>query len=161
MKYFVAVFVTAVLVFLGATIFYKGIPKFPQFSKDSVTTESTPTPTDNTFETPQASPSASPLVDDPATVAAAIKIALVAEHGSGAELMDVTVSKIEGNYAKGMASEEGGGGLWFGAKVNGVWKLVFDGNGVISCEEISPYPDFPKDLIPSCWDMTTDKLVTR
>jgi len=73
----------------------------------------------------------------------------------------VTVSKVEGNYAKGMVGGTGGGGLWFAAKVNGVWKLVWAGNGVIFCSDLTAYPAFPKDLIPDCWDTSTNKDVTR
>ncbi len=40
MKYFIAVFVTAILVFLGATIYYKGLPSYPSYNKNVVSTES-------------------------------------------------------------------------------------------------------------------------
>ena len=40
MKYFVAIFVTAILVFLGATIYYKGFPVFPSYNKNQVSTDS-------------------------------------------------------------------------------------------------------------------------
>lgn len=40
MKYFIAVFVTAVLVFLAATVYYKGLPTFPNYNKGAVSTQS-------------------------------------------------------------------------------------------------------------------------
>lgn len=40
MKYGIAIFVTAVLVFLGATIYYKGLPTFPSYNKNAVSTQS-------------------------------------------------------------------------------------------------------------------------
>lgn len=119
----------------------------------SVTAAPTPTP----------APSAvmvSPTVDETAMLIAAIKAGLVAEHGSDAVNMTITVSKIVGNFAQGGASAEGGGGMWFAAKVGGVWKLAWDGNGTISCTSINPY-NFPVSMIPECWNDATQKSVTR
>lgn len=51
MKYIIAIFVTAVLVFLGATVYYKGIPTFPEYNPKPFATQDepletvTPTPT--------------------------------------------------------------------------------------------------------------------
>jgi hypothetical protein len=73
----------------------------------------------------------------------------------------ITVSKIDGSYAKGTASDDGGGGMWFAAKVGDVWKLVWDGNGVIQCSDLSAYPSFPSSMIPECWDDATQKTVKR
>lgn len=100
-------------------------------------------------------------VDENKVLINAIRAGLIAEHGADAGNMTITISKVEGNYAKGMASEQGGGGIWFAAKVNGTWKLVWDGNGQINCSDITPYPAFPKDLIPECWDNASNKLVIR
>jgi hypothetical protein len=105
--------------------------------------------------------SPTPVVDETETLKAAIKAALIAEHGPNAENMEITVSKIEGDFAKGMASEQGGGGLWFAAKEGKEWKLVYDGNGTINCSLLTQYPDFPISLIPDCWDEGTNKLITR
>jgi hypothetical protein len=77
--------------------------------------------------------------------------------------VELNISKIEGDFAKGDAAfkDEMGGGLWFAAKVNGAWKIVYDGNGIITCDMLTNYQDFPKDLIPNCYDLQTDKLLTR
>lgn len=40
MKYFVTVFVTAIIVFLSATIYYKGFPVFPDYNKSGIATQS-------------------------------------------------------------------------------------------------------------------------
>jgi len=152
MKYFIAVFVTAVIVFLGATIYYKGLPSFPSYNKTPVSTEST-----SVVETP----SPLPVVDESADIITVIKAALIKKHGTDAGLLNITTSKIEGDYAQGGASGQGGGGMWFAAKVSGIWKLVWDGNGQINCSEIAPYPQFPADMIPECWDTVTQKIVTR
>jgi len=155
MKYFIAIFVTAVLVFLGATVYYKGLPNFSTPTGVSVVTQETVlTPAPTVLPTP------SPA-DESATIVAVIKAALVAKHGPDAASLNITVSKVEGDYAQGGASAQGGGGMWFAAKVGGVWKLVWDGNGQINCSDLLPYPAFPKDMIPECWDTATNKVVTR
>lgn len=68
-----------------------------------------------------------------------------------------------GSYAKGsvLLKEEGGGGIWFGAKVNDVWQLVYDGNGIIPCSDLKQYPDFPSSLIPQCFDDNINMLINR
>lgn len=124
------------------------------------------TATLTTPNTPVLTPALTPSVtstpaDDTATLIAAIKKALVAKHGPDAESITVTVSKAEGNYAKGMASATGGGGIWFASRVAGVWKLVWDGNGIIDCSDVAPYPDFPVSMIPECFNGATQKMVTR
>jgi hypothetical protein len=52
MKYFIAILVTAVLVFLGATVYYKGLPTFPSYSKNPVSTESATLATVEAVPTP-------------------------------------------------------------------------------------------------------------
>lgn len=123
---------------------------------------SSPQPTSSVVEatvTPTAIPTATP--DQSEILKTVIKQALVAKHGSSANELTITVSKIEGGYASGGASASAGGGMWFAAKVNGSWKLVWDGNGTISCNDIAPYPQFPTDMIPECWNETTQKIVKR
>jgi hypothetical protein len=152
MKYFVAVFTTAVLVFVGATIYYKGLPNFPTFNKNLVSTQS---------GVPVVSNEVAPEVDETSIVKAAMRDALIAKHGTQSATLNIIVSKIEGNYAQGGASAQGGGAMWFAAKTSGVWKLVWDGNGQINCSDIAPYPDLPISMIPECWNESTSKIVVR
>ena len=119
------------------------------------------TPTVVSSLTPTIIPSPTATVDETLALIKAVKAALVVEHGPGAASLDVTVSKIDGNYAEGAASAQGGGAMWFAAKVNGVWKLVWDGNGQIDCSSLIAYPSFPTDMIPECWNSATNTLVTR
>jgi hypothetical protein len=130
----------------------------------SVTAAPSPSPTPQpTADQPLAgTPSAATVtpVDETATLIAAVKAGLVAEHGPDAASMTITVSKIQGNFAQGGASAQGGGGMWFAAKVGGVWKLAWDGNGTISCTSIDPY-NFPVSMIPECWNDATGKIITR
>ncbi len=153
MKYIVTVFITAIIVFLGATIYYKGLPNFVTPQGVSVTsTESAVIATSKPIATPEA---------DKELISQAIKIALIKKYGTNASDMEVTVSEVDGEYAKGMVTEEGGGGMWFAARLNGTWTLVWDGNGIITCDDISPFPKFPAKMIPECWDTSTQKLITR
>ncbi len=109
--------------------------------------------------TPSPKPAAS--VDETGTLVAAVKAGLVAEHGADAASMAITVSTLSSDYAKGMASAGAGGGIWFAAKTGGSWHLVWDGNGIIDCTALVPYPTFPTSLIPECYNTATQKLVTR
>ncbi|MCR4326900.1 MAG: hypothetical protein NUV52_04585 [Candidatus Roizmanbacteria bacterium] len=103
-----------------------------------------------------------PTVDEEALVITAVREAIIAKSSSIVESLDVTVSQIDGNYAKGSVSDQGGGGMWFAAKADdGTWKLVWDGNGVILCSDLTLYPDFPTSMIPGCYDESTQDTVTR
>jgi len=114
-----------------------------------------------TWEEPCSVATNTPTVDETTTLITAVKQAIIAEHGSDANTLSYTVSKITGDYAQGGASAQGGGAMWFAAKVNGAWKLVWDGNGVILCKDIASYPDFPKSMIPECYNNVTNKNITR
>jgi hypothetical protein len=102
-----------------------------------------------------------PTIDETQNLINAIKAALHKKYPNATSSLNVTVSKIEGEYAKGMVTEQGGGGMWFAAKQNGFWTLVWDGNGVIKCTDVSPFPQFPKDMIPECFDDKIQNTVKR
>jgi hypothetical protein len=114
-----------------------------------------------TTSTPPAKGTPPVTADETDEIKAAVKAAIVAKRGASANELKYTVSKIIGNYAQGGAAAEGGGAMWFAAKVNGTWNLVWDGNGVILCTEISGFPDFPKTMIPECYNDQTNKTVIR
>ncbi|OQA93743.1 MAG: hypothetical protein BWY24_00346 [Microgenomates group bacterium ADurb.Bin219] len=113
------------------------------------------------WEEPCEAVTSAPTIDETEALKTAIKKALVAKHGSSANELKISVSKVVGGYAQGGASGEGGGGMWFGAKVNGQWQLVWDGNGVITCESFGSYPDFPKEMVPECYDEQSGKMKKR
>ncbi len=73
----------------------------------------------------------------------------------------VTVSTNDGKYASGGVRAQGGGGYFFAIKDNGEWIIVADGNGIIPCPALEKYPDYPKTLIPECWDEQNQKNVQR
>lgn len=74
----------------------------------------------------------------------------------------VTISKQDSSHVSGgikFASDIAGG--WFlGAKDNGKWLIVQDGNGTISCQETDPY-DFPVNMVPECWDEVSNEMVKK
>jgi hypothetical protein len=100
-------------------------------------------------------------VDETETIKTIVKQLLVAKHGNTANELTISVSAIQGNYAKGGAGGSGGGGMWFAVKVNGVWKLVWDGNGTIDCDSVNPYPDLPTIWIPECYNAGIGKMIPR
>ena len=102
-----------------------------------------------------------PSTDETSLLKVIIKEALAAKHGSNADSLNISVSQIQADYASGGATDQGGGGMWFAAKVNGAWKLVWDGNGSILCSDLTAYPNFPSSMIPECWNEQTQKLITR
>ncbi len=103
-----------------------------------------------------------PTVDEAAVLENVIQKYIALKHKSDENSFTISVSKIEGNYAQGGVSDEGGGGgMWFAAKEDGVWKLVWDGNGIIQCSIFTLYPNFPTSMIPECYDEATQNLITR
>lgn len=150
--------ITAFILIAGGA-YYMGTKK-PQILETEV---ATPTPTTEVTETrPSVStPTATPTVDERETLKTVIKQQLVVKHGSIANEMTISVSKVSSNYASGGASASGGGGGWFAAKVDGAWKLVWDGNGVILCKDLVAYPEFPREMIPECYNDATGRTVTR
>jgi hypothetical protein len=98
---------------------------------------------------------------DPKVLESQVMTDLVAKRGESVKQLTFSVSKIEGNYAQGGISGQGGGAMWFASNVDGIWKLVWDGNGVILCSDLINYPDFPTTMIPECYDTSTQKNITR
>ncbi len=102
------------------------------------------------------------IIDETEVIKTEIKQALINKHGQNADKLTVTVSKIIDNYSSGGASVVSeGGGMWFAAKENNHWNLVWDGNGIILCQDLVSYPDFPSSMIPECYDQKTNKLIKR
>jgi len=102
-----------------------------------------------------------PTVNEADVLKYVIKKYIALKHRSDENSLTLSISKIEGNFAQGGVSDEGGGGMWFAAKEDGVWKLVWDGNGTIDCSILTLYPDFPTSMIPQCWDEAKQDTVAR
>lgn len=164
MKYIVTIVLTALVVGFGAVAYFKGWLPTVTFNKpQAVSVQNTEVinPTPEISPVPSASTSAVVESDDKQTILAAVRLALIAKHGSDFSNLNYSIKKTEGSYASGAVNGTGGGGMWFAAKVNGDWVIVSDGNGVTLCSDLTPYRDFPKDMIPECWNSSTNKIVTR
>ena len=153
------------MVVIGAIIFGAYYLGKNQNEDLPLTTSESSTPTtatDVTEKSPTADkPASAPAPDENTIIVAAVREALVAELGPDANSIEISVSKIQGDFASGYAGGEGGGGMWFVAKVDGKWEYVWGGNGTVSCSDLTPYPDYPADMIPECWDEATQQLVIR
>lgn len=101
---------------------------------------------------------------DTGAIETAVKEQIVAKRGEVARGLEITTQRLEGEYALGSAKDPepmAGGGMWFAALVEDEWKLVWDGNGVVTCAEVAPYPYFPSSMIPECFDETSGEMVVR
>lgn len=166
MKYIATIILTALVVGFGVTAYFRGwLPTVTFYKPQAVSVQNTEilnTPNASTpSPIPSASTSATVKVEDKSTILLAVKAALIAKHGSNFSDMNYMINKVEGNYASGSVSGDGGGGMWFAAKVGEEWKIVSDGNGVTLCSSLLAYPDFPKDMIPECWDEVAKKTINR
>ena len=149
---------TALVVGLGVTAYFKGWLPSITFNKPQAASVQN-IEVSNVVATPVATPT--PSADDNQTILAAVKTALIAKHGSDFSGLNYSINKVEDNYASGAVNGTGGGGMWFAAKVGENWVIVSDGNGTIDCSSLTPYPNFPTDIIPECWNSSTNKLITR
>lgn len=94
-----------------------------------------------------------------------IKQALIKKNNWAKDMsLEVTINKREGIYVSGSVREkntETGGGYFFAVKDEDIWVIVADGNGIISCESVDLYPEYPTSLIPECWDNASQNLIKR
>ena len=93
-----------------------------------------------------------------------IKESLVLKNDWEEDEIEITVLENDGTYAKGEVNPVTpgeGGGIWFAKLVNGEWEIVWDGNGIVNCDDLEEYPDFPATLIPQCIDASTGELTDR
>lgn len=67
-----------------------------------------------------------------------------------AKTLFVNISQETEDHARGNVVFETGapGGIFLAAKINGVWQIVFDGNGQIPCD-LSEYV-FPEEMLSDC-----------
>jgi hypothetical protein len=168
MKYIATIFLTALVVGFGVTAYFKGwLPTVTFYKPQAVSIQNTEILNKEVASTPSpipselASASATVNLESNEAVLLAVKAAMIKKHGEDFFNMNYSLTKVEGNYASGSVSGTGGGGMWFAAKVNNEWKIVYDGNGVIMCNSLLSYPTFPKNMIPECWDASTNGLIKR
>lgn len=101
---------------------------------------------------PTSQPSPTSTIDEAENLETIIKQLLIEKHGSSANNLTITVSKKSNDYAKGGASEQGGGAMWLAAKENGKWIIVFEGNGAPDCQSIKTNYKFPTDMLVNVCD---------
>jgi len=91
-----------------------------------------------------------------------IKELFAQKYSKPIEDVKATISKNDGTYANGgiIFTGEISGAMWLAYKKGENWQIVFDGQGTIPCESIEPY-DFPKGMVPECWDSSLKKLIKR
>jgi hypothetical protein len=79
-----------------------------------------------------------------------IRELLIDKYPKYAKTLTIKMNKETENNARGSVSfvEGEAGGIFLAAKVNGVWQIVYDGNGQIPCT-LSSY-GFPKEMLSDC-----------
>lgn len=64
--------------------------------------------------------------------------------------LEINITEEKGDYARGeIGFKDGFGGIFLAFNNNGHWQIVYDGNGVIPCEQVEEY-DFPEDMAQDC-----------
>lgn len=92
------------------------------------------------------------------------------KYNKDPSLIKIDFTQEAGDYLKGSVQflEEGqtepnpgDAGIFLAAKdAGGNWELVFDGNGIVTCQEIEAY-NFPVSIVPQCYNQELEKLVDR
>lgn len=95
-------------------------------------------------------------------ISLALEEAFAVKYSKEVENVDVKINKREGNYIVGgvMFTGEMSGGYVLGAKVDGEWKIVSDGNGITPCNVLDEV-NFPVNLVPGCWNTENNTSVNR
>jgi len=145
MKKFITVFAVIVIVGLWGYYFYQNIFTLTSKNELAEITQGFPSPTPTVFIISTPTPALSDLE--------LIKIAFAEKYTKQVSEITLKISENNGTVARGSISFEGeiGGGMWLAAKTEEGWAIVSDGNGIVTCDSISPY-NFPKSMVPECVD---------
>lgn len=88
-----------------------------------------------------------------------IKAALALKYNKPVADVSISIQKENTQYARGSVSfvakdlpPGGEGGMFLAAKINGEWKLVYDGNGSIDCAKIKKDYQFPQEMLAGFCD---------
>jgi hypothetical protein len=74
---------------------------------------------------------------------------LIEKYNWEEDKVSVQVNKEVGDFASGsvgFGSEIGGGG-WLVKRIEGKWKLIWDGNGAVDCENLRTEHQFPDEIL--------------
>lgn len=140
-----------ILAFIGGYFFAKNY----NFTIENKTAVLSPTPSGIQSFTPTPETQPTPTGTATKTDEEMIKASLVKKHGWNPDDIVVTVSKNDGQFARGSVKEkssEVGGGMFLAKKTGGQWEIVFDGNGIPDCTELKTTYLFPQDLLVGICD---------
>jgi hypothetical protein len=100
--------------------------------------------------------------DTEGEIKAALAQLFAVKYNRAVEDANITISQRKGDFIVGGIKFAGeiAGGYLLGAKVNGEWKIIFDGNGTIPCSSVDMV-DFPSSLVTECWDTVNNVNVDR
>ncbi len=90
-----------------------------------------------------------------------IKAVFVAKYGWNGDNLSISVNQQQGNFAMGGVKDitsPVGGGAWLAVKKDGQWKLLFDGNGTVMCDQVEGY-EVPSSMISECFDQATGQMM--
>jgi inhibitor of cysteine peptidase len=83
----------------------------------------------------------------------AITLAFANRYGRKISQISVAIEKETDTHARGIVVFQPGGsdntGAFLAAKTEDLWTIAFDGQGVISCEEMAKF-EFPEDMVEDC-----------
>ena len=88
---------------------------------------------------------------------------LAAKYDKNVANVTVTINKREGDFITGVfsfGSTPGQAAQFLAAKIVDVWKIIFDGNGLILCSVVDPV-NFPVDMQTQCFDSAKNVWVDR
>jgi len=141
----------AIALFAAGTQVSRLLPQSPASDTPSpaVTTEATPVSTVTTAP------------DAPVSDEEGVKAAMAYKYGKTPGEVELEITKKDDTHAWGVTKFKGemGGGWFLAYREPSGWIIVDDGNGIISCEVISPY-DFPASMVPECVN-TRGQLIAR
>ena len=88
-----------------------------------------------------------------ATAEDAIRAEISLKHELVMDNVHLTVSEKTESHIKGDVrfEEEGPGGLILATKINGIWRVVYEGNGSIDCTDLAQY-EFPETMMVGVCD---------
>jgi len=94
----------------------------------------------------------------------AIQEILANKYNKPLSEVKIIIQKEAPGFASGSVTfgqgGQGEGGMWFAVAGN-QWDVVWDGNGIITCDVLTNYPKFPSSIIPECFDSQTNEMVKR
>lgn len=134
-----------------------GIFLFWSAKSETPSIEPTPTPPPEVTPIPTPTPEEEEKSD-----LEQIREAFAEKYNKPLDETTVNISENTGTYASGGVRFAGeiGGAMWLAYNDGEKWLIVFDGQGTIPCSAVDPY-NFPTDMVPECWDETTEGLYRR